>query len=74
MYNMELMERTMTAPMRKTVDNSASSSDGGRHFPPESYAYDDDVTPEAVDSMRKNAAKIIEAQEWEVVDGFQYSA
>lgn len=74
MYNMELMERTMAAPMRKTADTSASSSNGGRHFPPESYAYDDDVTPEAVEAMRQRAAKTIDAQEWEVVDGFKYSA
>lgn len=74
MYHMELMEWTMAAPIRKTVDTSASSSNGDRRFPPESYLYDDDVTPEAVEIMRQKAAKTIESQEWEVVDGFAYSA
>jgi hypothetical protein len=73
MYEMELLERPMGAPMRKNVDVSTSSN-GERRYPPESYVYEDDVTPEAVDFMRKKAAKVIDAQEWEVVDGFKYSA
>lgn len=64
----------MAAPMRKTVDTSAPSNGDDRRFPPESYLYEDDVTPEAVDFMRKRAAKTMDAQEWEVMDGFEYSA
>lgn len=39
-------------------------------FPPSAYAFDDDVTTEAVEELRKKAGKVIEKEEWEVVDGF----
>ena len=41
-----------------------------RRFPPEAYECNDDVTEEAVEIMRKKAAPIIDAEEWETVDGF----
>jgi len=59
----------MVAATRKTVA-SATSSSGDRRYPPEAYNYNDDVTPEAVDFMRKKAAKVMATDEWEVVDGF----
>jgi hypothetical protein len=50
--------------------NMAYMPNGDRRFPPEAYEYDDDVTPEAVDMVRQKAAKLVEAEHWEVVDGF----
>lgn len=73
MYKSELLERTMGTPIRKSVATAAASN-GEQRFPPEAFAYDDDVTPEAVDTLRSRATKVIKSQEWEVVDGFEYSA
>jgi hypothetical protein len=73
MYKTELLESPMAAPMRKTVA-AAASSNGDRRYPPEAYTYDDDVTPEAVATMRKKASKIIDSEKWEVVDGFGTSS
>lgn len=39
-------------------------------FPPEAFDYDDDVTAEGVETMRKRAQGAIGAEEWVVVDGF----
>lgn len=70
MYNMEFLERTMAMPMRKTKASSSASFNGDRRFPAEAYDYADDVTPEAVQQIREKASKVIDAEEWEVVDGF----
>lgn len=73
MYDVNVLERAMSAPMRKTMA-ATPSSNGDRRFPPEAYTYDDDVTPQAVEVMRKKASKIIDSEKWEVVDGFGFSA
>lgn len=39
-------------------------------FPPEAFAYDDEVTPSAVESVRKRAAAKIDAEKWVVIDGY----
>lgn len=58
----------MTATMRKPA--MTASSNGERRLPPEAFKYRDDVTPEAIEVMRKKAAKVMATDEWEVVDGF----
>lgn len=69
MYDEKFLEKQMTGPMRKTVDPTASSG-GQSRFPPEAYQFNDDVTAEAVASLRNRASAVMEADEWEVVDGF----
>ena len=59
----------MATAMKRT-NGSGQSSGADRKFPPEAYAFDDDVTPAAVESLRQRAAKTIDAEEWETVDGF----
>ena len=39
-------------------------------FPAEAFAYDAEVTPDAVESVRRRAAKTIDAEKWVVVDGY----
>lgn len=56
--------------MKKTVASAPTSPDGNRRFPPEAYTYNDDVTPEGVEMLRGKAARIIESDEWDIVDGF----
>lgn len=48
----------------------ATNLHAGGEFPPEAYAYDDDVTAEAVEKIRQQAKKQIDAETWSVVDGF----
>lgn len=50
------------------ADNS--SNNGGRDFPEEAYKYNEDVTKEAVDQLRKAANIDLSTDEWEVIDGF----
>ncbi len=59
----------MANAKRKHVHTRAQADefDG---FPRGAFEYDDDVTIEAVDSMRKRAQGVIGAEEWVVVDGF----
>jgi hypothetical protein len=71
MYDCKVLERNMSNPMKKTAWHA--SSDGDRPFPPEAFGYEDDVTGEAVASLREKAAATIQAEEWEVVDGFGLS-
>ena len=59
----------MTAIRKQALENSNASEQPPR-FPSEAYEYNDDVTPAAVEKMRKKASHIIDAEEWEVVDGF----
>ena len=58
--------------MRKNAQSRMSNDE--RRFPPEAYVFMDDVTPEGVDEMRKRASKAVDAEEWEVVDGFGLSS
>ncbi|MCJ7996102.1 hypothetical protein J5N58_16920 [Rhizobium cremeum] len=58
----------MSAPMRR-ADSHFDDRDASR-FPPEVYKSHDDVTPEAVDLMRKRAAEKIGSSDWELIDGF----
>lgn len=60
-----------SAVARKASAKTKMSADGkdDRRLPPDAYAFDDDVTPEAVDEMRRRASKIMDAEKWEVVDG-----
>lgn len=71
MYDAERWECSMASVARKSAAPlKAAATNGDRRFPPEAYEYDDDVTPEAVDAIRQKAAKLVEAEQWEVVDGF----
>lgn len=72
MYDIERLEFDMAAPMRNARPNRAAASSAGddRRFPPEAYDFADDVTPEAVEEMRQKAKSAIDADEWEIVDGF----
>lgn len=58
----------MGIAMRKSAQQRMSNDE--RRFPAEAYALMDDVTPEGVQEMREKAASTIDAEEWEVVDGF----
>lgn len=62
----------MSTPMRK-ASAAHDSFNGDCRFPPEAYAYEDDVTHEAVESIRARADKVISDDEWEVVDGLGLS-
>ncbi|MGO6875571.1 hypothetical protein ACCS85_27585 [Rhizobium ruizarguesonis] len=57
------------ARANKKHEYSYNGHDGLEDFPQEAYSYSDDVTAEGVDAMRKRAKKVIDAEEWVVVDG-----
>jgi hypothetical protein len=38
-------------------------------LPPEAFDYDDDVTPEAVEILRKKAASVMNQGTWKVIEG-----
>jgi hypothetical protein len=50
---------------KATLENN-----GHRKFPREAYEYEDDVTPEGVDVVRRIAAPAVEDADLELVDGF----
>lgn len=54
---------TQKKPMPQVAEKS-------HRFPPEAYEPMDDVTDEGVELVRRKAAPIIEAEEWEHIDGF----
>jgi hypothetical protein len=68
MFTAGLLERDMRTPAKKAA--MTSSSNGDRKFPAEAYDFTDDVTPMAVEEMRQKAAKVMNSDEWEVIDGF----
>jgi hypothetical protein len=39
------------------------------HPPPEAFAYDDDVTAEAVSAIEAKAKKIMKDGDWKVIEG-----
>lgn len=53
--------------MTKPITNEDTDD---RRFPKEAYEYQDDVTKEAVDRMRKEVAPLVKDRQWKVVDGF----
>lgn len=42
----------------------------GKKFPAEAYEYEDDVSQEAVEHLRREVGTDFSGPEWEVVDGF----
>lgn len=58
------------ANARKKQVHTKAHYDEFDGFPKGAFEYDDDVTVEAVDEMRKRAQGVIGAEEWVVVDGF----
>ncbi|WP_375588894.1 hypothetical protein ABWH89_18105 [Hoeflea alexandrii] len=59
----------MASAMKKANGPTKNHGDAPR-FPPEAYEYSDDVTPNAVKTMREAANKSLAEDEWEIVDGF----
>lgn len=53
--------------MKKPV---ADDKPEASRYPKEAYEYQDDVTKEAVDKMRKEVAPLIDKRKWKVIDGF----
>lgn len=58
--------RKKMTPLRKQKDRPG----GGRNLPPEAFQYDDDVTPETVETIKEKADRIIRKEEWVVIDGY----
>ncbi len=58
------------ANARKKQEYTSAHDDRFDGFPPEAFDYDDDVSAEGVDVMRKSAQAVIGGEEWIVVDGF----
>lgn len=54
----------------KRADNGHDNARNKVDFPPEAFCYDDDVTTDAVDSLKKKAAPKIDSEKWIRVDGF----
>lgn len=71
MYGTGMLERTMSAPMRKSAVTVSSSE--VRDYPRDAFNYHDDVTREGVAILRQKAADVMATDEWEVVDGFGLS-
>ncbi|MGV8841028.1 MAG: hypothetical protein ACWA6X_12075 [Bauldia sp.] len=69
---LDMLEQPMSA-RKKQYAHTMSSDNGERPFPPEAYAYDDDITAEAVQTVRGKANDRLENAKWEVVDGFGFS-
>ncbi|OEC94395.1 hypothetical protein [Rhizobium sp. YK2] len=57
----------------KKHDHRSAFNNGNHDFPPEAYEYHDDVTPAAVEIIRKRVQPKIAAEEWEVVDGIGFN-
>ena len=68
----ETSEWTMATPLRKAcASNTQPNGDGS--FPPEAYAYDDDVTAEAVAMLRESVDGAFADEAWELIDGLGLS-
>lgn len=48
---------------------AVTSKNGDRRFPAEAYEYRDDVTPQAVDKMRRKAAPFVRKAKLKLIDG-----
>jgi hypothetical protein len=58
---------------KKPATTAATNGGAGRDvrsYPPEAYTYDDDVTPSAVEALRKRANIDATKSSWKVIDGF----
>lgn len=53
--------------MKKPI---AAEKPENQRFPKEAYEYQDDVTKEAVDKMRKEVSPLVDDRKWKVIDGF----
>ena len=52
-----------------TPPNPSPTGSRDRRFPPEAFQAQDDVTPEAVEFMRRRAAGKIEGRDWRSISG-----
>ena len=56
--------------------NRISAASGGNeaydaaHPCPEAYAYEDDVTPGAVEQLRRDADKVLSLRRWTTIEGY----
>ena len=61
---------------RETINmnnlRSKKSDDGKLEPSPSAFAYDDDVTEEAVKYIQKEAEKAMEKGKWKVVEGYSF--
>lgn len=55
----------------KDRDGSAEAATVGRKFPPEAYSYDTDITDEVVKRVQREADKVLDRDEWVVIDGVE---
>lgn len=55
----------------KKNSSRPAAARAARQFPAEAYEFEDDVTEEGIEKVRTKAAPVIEAEEWELVDGFE---
>lgn len=55
----------------KKMPHAPRHAKPARAYPAEAYDYEDDVTEEGVEEVRQKAAPIVEAEEWELIDGFE---
>jgi hypothetical protein len=60
-------------PLRKPGDTNDDGHDDvvatSKRFPPEAHAYDTDVTDKVVKRVKAEAEKVLEKDEWVVIDG-----
>jgi|JI81AbrownRNA_FD_contig_21_1435892_length_368_multi_10_in_0_out_0_1 hypothetical protein len=58
---------------KKPTQTAATNGGAGRDvrsYPPEAYTYDDDVSPAAIDVLKKRANVDVTKSGWKVIDGF----
>ena len=55
---------------KATAETSGVADRDQRPYPPDAYAYDDDVTPAAVQTLRESVPYDLNSPGWKVIDGF----
>ena len=55
---------------KKAKSKQTSAKKQTRQFESDAFEFKDEVTAEAVDSLRKKATKQLDDQKWERIDGF----
>jgi hypothetical protein len=58
-----LMEKIMAQKA-----TNAANSGSGKKFPPEAYGYNDDVSSDVVETIRKKRGVDVSSEKWKVID------
>jgi hypothetical protein len=54
---------------KKQRTPTAASGGSGRVYPPDAYAFQDEVTPEQIEKLREKVGTDFECGDWETIDG-----